>query len=240
MGPKNHITKTTPGAGTNRVDYGIVVSSKRETGTKLSPEAMHRKLLAGGAPPRVFGAALAALPKGKRDDWVDQLCGLCELPPDEPELPRGCVPYLPSSVDTLLRMIELAKVQSSDVFVDIGSGMGRATALTHLLTGAGAIGVEIQPALVRQSRDLALRLHADRVSVVEGDAAKLTRYLVIGSVFFLYCPFSGERLDQVIDDLEEIARTRLIRVCSVDLPLPHRPWLTPVSSSRDLAVYQSR
>ena len=191
------------------------------------------------AGPLEFRASLTSLPESERDDWLNQVFGLEVLPLDGPDLPRGCVPYLPSPVDTLLRVIDIAEVRSEDVFVDVGSGLGRATALTHFLTGAGAIGVEIQPALVRSSRELASRLNAERVSVVEGDAAELTGYLAIGSVFFLYCPFSGERLDRVLDDLESIARTRVIRVCSVDLPLPSRSWLTPVSISGGLAVYRS-
>jgi SAM-dependent methyltransferase len=188
---------------------------------------------------RAFLAALKALPEGDRDSWLNQVFGLEALPSDSPELPRGCVPYLPSSVNTLLRMIELAEMRPDDVFVDVGSGLGRATLLTHLLTGAGAIGIEIQSELVRRSRELASRLNTERVRVVEGDAVTLTGYIAIGSVFFLYCPFSGERLERVIDDLELIAQTRVIHVCSVDLPLPARSWLTPVSISDDLAVYRS-
>jgi hypothetical protein len=42
-----------------------------------------------------------------------------------------------------------------------------------------------------------------------------------------------------MDDLEMIAQPHEIRVCSVDLPLPSRSWLTPVSLSSDLAIYQS-
>lgn len=68
---------------------------------------------------------------------------------------------------------------------------------------------------------------------------QLTRYIMVGSVFFLYCPFSGERLTRVLDDLRMIAQTRRIRVCSVDLPLPSRAWLAPVARSGSLAVYQS-
>jgi len=59
-------------------------------------------------------------------------------------------------------------------------------------------------------------------------------------VFFLYCPFSGARLERVLDDLESIARTREIRVCCVDLPLPPRAWLALAAPpSGDLAVYRS-
>lgn len=166
--------------------------------------------------------------------------GLGELPEDGPELPQGCVPYLPSSVDALLRVIDQAEVHASDVFVDIGSGLGRAAALVHLLTGASAIGVEIQPALVLAARALASRLILARVSCIQGDAANLTALVPTGTVFFLYCPFGGEHLSKVLEQLEVIARTRMLRICCVDLPLPAREWLTPDPAlSGDLTVYRS-
>jgi hypothetical protein len=112
--------------------------------------------------------------------------------------------------------------------------------LVHLLTGASAMGIEIQPDLVLAARALARRLLVSRVSCIEGDAAELTRYLTIGSVFFLYCPFSGDRLVNVLARLEAIARTRSIRICTVDLPLPHCSWLTrEPQTSGDVAIYRS-
>jgi predicted RNA methylase len=165
---------------------------------------------------------------------------LGEVPEDGPDLPRGCVPYLPCSVDSLLRMVEQAPVRRSDVFVDIGAGSGRAAVFVHLLTGAPVIGIEVQRALVLAARNLASRLLLPRVPCLEGDAAKFTRLMTIGSVFFLYCPFSGERLDRVLDDLESIALTKTIRICCLDLPLPPRAWLTAESDlGGDLVIYRS-
>jgi len=156
------------------------------------------------------------------------------------DLSRGCLPSTPCPVEALIRMVDHARVQPDDVFVDIGSGLGRAAALTHLMTGASAIGLEIQSALVRSSRDLAKSWRGSRVSVVHGDAAELTGFIGIGSVFFLYCPFSGERLERVLLELEAIARTRQIRVCCVDMPSIACSWLTPVSPPSDgVAVYMS-
>lgn len=190
--------------------------------------------------PVAFRAALLSVPAIARDAWLDLVLGLGELPDDGPELPRGCVPYMPCSVDVLLRTIDLAAVNASDVFVDIGSGLGRAAALVHLLTGASAIGLEIQPALARAARELAARLLLSRVRCIEGDAVTLTGSMTVGTVFFLYCPFGGERLLKVLDQLESLARTRMLRVCCVDLPLPVREWLTPdPAMSGELAVYRS-
>ncbi|WP_143195436.1 class I SAM-dependent methyltransferase [Archangium sp. Cb G35] len=205
-----------------------------------SAEWIRSLLLKAQSTPAVFRTALMSVPPSERDAWLDQVLGLDSFPDDGPELPPGCVPYLPCPVDALLRIVECAEVQASDVFVDVGSGVGRAAALVHLLTGASAIGIEIQPGLVHAARDLAARLNVLRFSPLQGDAAVLTGRITIGSIFFLYCPFSGDRLEKVLDALESIARTRPIRVCCVDLPLPSRPWLTfAAPPSGNLTVYRS-
>ncbi len=188
---------------------------------------------------RLFREALTRVPPADRDAWVDLVLGLGEIPEDGPALPRDCVPYLPCSVDALLRLVDRAPVRASDVFVDVGSGVGRAAALVHLLTGASVIGLEIQPHLVVAARDLAARLFPSRMACIEGDAAELAREITVGSVFFFYCPFSGARLAKVLADLEPIARAKTIRVCSVDLPLPCCGWLTlDPSPEKDLAIYR--
>jgi hypothetical protein len=191
-----------------------------------SAEATRSLIERGLHDPATFRAALLEVPPAVRDRWVDAVLGLGDIPDDGPELPRGCVPYLPCSVDVLLRMVDQTPIRGSDVFVDVGSGLGRAAMLVHLLTGAGAIGLEIQPALALASRGLASRLGLSRVSSIDGDATKLTGCMTTGTVFFLYCPFGGHRLAKVLADLEPIARTRTIRICSVELPLPTCPWLT--------------
>lgn len=205
-----------------------------------SAERIRTLLLDAQVPPAVFRAALTSVPPLERDAWLDWVLGLDSVPDDGPELPQGCVPYLPCPVDALLQVVEQAGVQDSEVFVDVGSGVGRAAVLVHLLTGAEAIGIEIQPALVHASRELRSRLNTSRFSPIEGDAVQLAGRITIGSVFFLYCPFSGDRLEKLLDGLEPIARTRTIRVCSVDLPLPPRPWLTfAAPPSGGLTVYRS-
>jgi SAM-dependent methyltransferase len=192
--------------------------------------------------PSLFRAALLRVPPDERDAWVDSILGLGDLPADGPDLPRGCVPYLPAPVDTLLRVVERAPVRPSDVFVDVGSGVGRAVALVHLLTGAPAVGLEIQAGLVRAARDLVKRLQLSRVSFIEGDGANLSGVVDTGSVFFLYCPFSGDRLARALAGLERIARTRAIRVCSLDAPLPACPWLAlqEAEPSGGLTISRSR
>jgi hypothetical protein len=54
-------------------------------------------------------------------------------------------------VATALDAIERAHVTANDVLVEVGSAMERTALLTHLLTGVGCIGLEIQPTTVRSS-----------------------------------------------------------------------------------------
>ncbi|HEX4403446.1 MAG TPA: hypothetical protein VH560_01370 [Polyangia bacterium] len=207
---------------------------------RANAESLRALVASSQVSPVAFRAAVERVPLGERDAWLDCVFGLDALPDDGPELPQGCVPYLPSSVDVLLRVVDRARVRADDVFVDIGAGLGRAAALVHLATGAAARGVEVQPALVRAARALSARLNLPRLSFVEGDARARGDTWVNGSVFFLYCPFSGERLARVLTDLERVARARPIRVCCVDVPLPPSTWLTLASPpSRDLAIYRS-
>lgn len=209
--------------------------------------ARRADLIAGALTPAAFRDALAALPFLDRDAWVDRLLGLGELPDDDPALPRGCVPYLPCPVDALARLVTLAEIDARDVFVDIGAGLGRAAAVVQLMTGATAVGVEIQPALVALGRVMAAGAGLSALTLVEGDAGALeapdpavAAALGRGTVFFLYCPFGGARLAACLARLEAIARDRPIRVACLDLPLPALPWLTPVSSTDDaLVLYRS-
>jgi SAM-dependent methyltransferase len=168
---------------------------------------------------------LGAVPAGRRDAWLDLVLGLDDHYDDGPDLPAGGVPYLPCAVDVLLRAIDAAAVGASDVVVDIGAGPGRAVALVHLLTGAGAVGIEIQSALVRVAREMTARLGLARAPTIHGDAAELAGFMTSASVFLLYCPFSGARLFRVLDHIEAIARTRRVRICCVGMTLPERAWL---------------
>lgn len=190
--------------------------------------------------PTTFDAALAAIPPPDRNDWLDLVWDCTEIPPDDPDLPRGCVPYLPCAVATVLAAVQQAAVTSEDVFVDVGSGAGRAALLVHLKTGASCVGLEIQPVLARTAQARADWLGLHRVRFLEGDAADMIRFMTLGTVFFLYCPFSGERLERVLAGLEDVAHARSIRVCCVDMPRLDLPWLVRLpSSSSHIDVYRS-
>lgn len=201
---------------------------------------MRSLLVSSQAPPAMVRSTLNDVPRELRDRWVDLVWDIEEIPDDHPVLPRGCVPYLPCPVATVVEAVRQARVTSTDVFVDVGSGTGRTAFLAHVLTGAGCVGIEVQPALVKAAAGRAAWLNLDRTRFIEGDAVDWVRFMTVGTVFFLYCPFSGSRLQRFLDALEDVARARPIRVCCVDLPPLDCPWLTPIpSASVDLHLYQS-
>jgi SAM-dependent methyltransferase len=197
------------------------------------------------AGPRFFREALLSVPPDAREGWWDlvmdggTLAGDA-IPEDGLDLPRGCTPYLPCPVQTALGAIEALQLGQDDVFVDVGSGIGRVTALAHFLTGVAAIGVEIQKQLVERADRIFKKLNRSRLVNVRGDAAELIRFLPTGTAYFLYCPCDGRRLDRIFMELEEIARTKKIRVCCVDMPPLQLDWLRPRPALDDSwTIYQS-
>ncbi|MDQ2642880.1 MAG: class I SAM-dependent methyltransferase [Myxococcota bacterium] len=212
-----------------------MIASVRGAALRLRSELRNARVT-----PARFAVELEAIPQQQRDEWLDRLWDVEGIEADSPDLPRGCVPYLPCAVQTLLDAVREAAVTAEDVFVDVGAGAGRAALFAHLMTGAGCIGLEIQPALARTAQARADWLGLSRLRFLAGDATETLRYVPLGTVFFLYCPFGAERLQRFLDVLEHRARVRQIRVCCVDMPALQRPWLTRLpTASKALDVYQS-
>lgn len=128
---------------------------------------------------------------------------------------------------------------SNVTFVDVGCGVGRAAMLLHLLTGASARGVEIQPHLVACGNATAQRLGLRRVTLQHGDACD-EECLPEGDVYFMYCPFDAARVKRVTSLLERRARDRQLVVACLQVNVPDQAWLRPLpTEAADLRVYCS-
>jgi ubiquinone/menaquinone biosynthesis C-methylase UbiE len=92
------------------------------------------------------------------------------------------IPTIPEQIDAFF---ELAPLSQSDVVYDLGSGDGRLL-FAALEKGAGkAVGVEFNPELVRQAREIATNKGLqDRVTFLEADVMQVT--LSGASVIFCY------------------------------------------------------
>src|ERR1700728_3399794 len=145
-------------------------------------------------------------------DYRDELLsGVLQLPePSEPNLQPSpeMVPYQPTPVRHILHLIAAAMLAEGDVFVDLGSGLGHVPLLVSLITGAQSLGIEMQAAYVVSARECAQSLQLSRVQFIARDArdADLSR----GTVFYLYSPFKGSILTDVLGALRKDSMRRSI------------------------------
>jgi len=177
-----------------------------------------------------------------RDELVSGVLQLLE--PSEPNLQPSpeMVPYQPTPVRHVLHLIAAAAVAEDDVFVDLGSGLGHVPLLVSMVTGAQSLGVEVQAAYVASARKCAQSLRLSRVQFIAQDArdADLTR----GTMFYLYSPFKGSILADVLSALRRQSMRRPIKICSLG-PCTHRvsneTWLkaSALSDTGRITVFDS-
>lgn len=194
---------------------------------------------------RYLSVALQSVPGPHRDAWWDRVLlgedSLDEsIPEDGEDLPEGCVPYLPCPIDALLQAIGTLQLQPHDVLVDVGSGIGRAAALAHFLTGAAVLGIEVQRELAVKARRIANEMKRPRLSTVHADADEIIKYLPIGTAYIFYCPFGKKRMAALLRELQEQARIRRIRICCIDMPSLEEPWLRSIGETHhSVNTYES-
>jgi hypothetical protein len=164
-------------------------------------------------------------------------------PRDPPE--REMVHYEPVPARVILDLIDQVALTPSDVFFDLGSGLGRVLFLVNLLTGVCCRGIEVRPDLCAAARRVADQLHLAAVEIVETDA-RAADY-GDGTVFFMFTPFRGTMLQSVLALLRAEALLRPITLCtygSCTQRVVELPWLEPVRPEANddykLAVFRSR
>ena len=149
-------------------------------------------------------------------DWRDELVSgvlSMEEPDGVDEVGEEMVFYQPTPVRHLMAMIAASGLSEKDVLVDLGSGMGHVPMLASMLSGARCVGVELDGAYVARAREGAVALGLDRVEFVEGDARGAD--YSEGTVFYLYTPFTGSVLREVLEKLRAEGERRAIRVCTL-------------------------
>lgn len=131
----------------------------------------------------------------------------------------------------LLDLIDHTPLTPTDVFYDLGSGLGQVVLLIHLLTGIQARGVEIEPAFCRFAQGQAVAFGLNDVTFINSDAR--TADYSDGTVFFMFTPFRGQLLQTVLARLQQEAQQRPIRLCTFGSCTPRvadQSWLRPVTA----------
>ena len=122
------------------------------------------------------------------------------------------IPYQPTPARIILEIVKQADLSPHDIFVDIGSGLGVVATLVSLLSGADSIGIEVQPSYCRRPSECVRRLNLSNVRFVCQDARHAD--FSVGTVFYMYTPFKGAMLQQVLERLHAEGRRRRIRLCT--------------------------
>ena len=164
----------------------------------------------------------------------------------EPSQPLAVKPemvfYQPTPVRHILHLIRVGPITADEVFVDLGSGLGHVALLVSMLTGVKSIGIEIEPAYVACAQECAQRFDQVRVQFLHADARSAD--LSNGTVFYLYSPFTGSILADVLARLREESARRPIKVCTLGLcttTIRKQSWLEPrtMPDPDTISVFQS-
>jgi SAM-dependent methyltransferase len=114
------------------------------------------------------------------------LCSLQAAAPTARSPTVNTIPYTPTRHDTVRDLLWLSDVGTNDVVYDLGSGDGRIAIAAVRDSGARrAVGIELNPQLVRESQEKATQAGvADRVQFIQGDL--FTNDISPASVVVLY------------------------------------------------------
>jgi hypothetical protein len=168
-------------------------------------------------------------------DYLDELVsGVLQFEePDAGEVAREpeMVFYQPTPARHIFNLIggDLvggAGLTAEDVVVDLGSGLGHVPLLVSICTDSCAVGIELEAAYVERARQCAQRLNVKKATFLCEDARVAD--LSGGTVFYLYTPFVGSILSDVLEHLRREAATRRIRVCTYGpctAVVAEEPWL---------------
>ena len=153
----------------------------------------------------------------------------------------------PTPARIVLELVEEAKIVKDDVFYDLGSGLGQVPILIRLLIGAKTKGIEFEPAYCDYAQQCVKRLNLSHVEFMNRDARDAD--YSDGTIFFMYTPFTGELLQEVLGKLEGESRKRSIKICTYGPCTPHvsnQSWLRRIDQVKqntdheyELAIFKS-
>ncbi len=118
------------------------------------------------------------------------------------------VPYVPTPLNVVAQMLELADVTEKDTVYDLGSGDGRVVIMAAEKYGAHGVGIDIDPVRVKEARENARAAGvSDLVSFREGDLFELD--LSGATVVTLY----------LLPELNKKLRPKLFRELAAGTPI---------------------
>ena len=160
------------------------------------------------------------------DTFTNGLLPIQTVPEEIKEKAPGMVFYQKTPGRIILELVDKAQFKKDDVFYDLGSGLGHVPILVNLLSGVRAKGVEFEPAYCDYATACATELNLPGVQFINADARSAD--YSDGTVFFMYTPFEGGMLLDVLEMLRLASRSRNITIltygpCTVEVA--RQSWL---------------
>jgi SAM-dependent methyltransferase len=168
------------------------------------------------------------------DIFINGLLFIDAIPDPIRALESDMVFYQKTPARIVFEMAGLLNISQDDCFFDIGSGLGQTAILVNLISGASSTGIEYEVAYCEYARKCASQLNLPKVTFTNGDACKAG--YSCGTVFFMYTPFEGSMLQEVLNRLQNESLKRTIRIftygpCS--LLVGQQNWLTGLTGTGD-------
>jgi hypothetical protein len=180
-------------------------------------------------------------------DYLDELIsGVLQF--EEPsaevvQLESEMVSYQPTPARHIFDLIGRTALTERDLLIDLGSGLGHVTLMASICTSASCTGIELEPSYVDCARKSARSLNLNNIRLIQGDARAAD--LSEGTVFYLYTPFTGTILRDVLNSLRQEAVRREIRICTFGpctRVVAEEQWLRVIGTLETdrIAVFRSR
>ena len=179
------------------------------------------------------------------DVFINGLISVGDIPEVTKDLEPEMVFYQKTPARIIFELVEKCPFTKEDIFFDLGSGLGQVAILVNLFTGVTTKGIEFEPAFCEYSKLCATQLNLSNVEFINVDARKADYSK--GTVFFMYTPFSGNMLQEVLEILKKESQLREIRIFTYGPCTRHvaaQEWLkfsgTDENDLYTLGVFSSR
>jgi hypothetical protein len=159
------------------------------------------------------------------DVFVNGVLDIRNAPEETRSLESGMIGYHPTPARVILAVLAHTHLSATDVFYDVGAGLGRVALLAGLLSAAQVKGIEVEPAYCAYAQERADSLRLSRVCFLNVDA-RAADY-TDGTVFFLYTPFTGHMFQAVLDKLDSEARVYPVTIATYGPcteQMAQQPW----------------
>ena len=144
------------------------------------------------------------------DIFVNGLVHFQMMPRQAKDLEPEMVFYQKTPARIVFELVERLHFNEDDVFFDLGSGLGQVAILVNLLTCVTTKGIEFDPAFCNYANDCATELKLSNACFINADAREVD--YTDGTVFFMFTPFKGEILQDVLAILKRESLSRKIKI----------------------------